>query len=69
MIEIGVAFEFPCGLVFVRRCPTIGSAMKTRDKLNALRALLKKRGLAAYLVPSTDPHQSEYVPACWQRRS
>jgi Xaa-Pro aminopeptidase len=24
--------------------------------------------VAAYFVPSTDPHQSEYLPDCWQRR-
>lgn len=43
--------------------------MKTRDKIAALRRLMADRGLAAYLVPSTDPHQSEYVPECWRRRS
>jgi Xaa-Pro aminopeptidase len=25
--------------------------------------------LAAYVVPSADPHQSEYVAPCWQRRA
>ncbi len=29
---------------------------------------MKKSGVDAYYVPSTDPHQNEYVPACWQRR-
>jgi Xaa-Pro aminopeptidase len=43
--------------------------MKTRDKIAALRRLMAERGLAAYLVPSTDPHQSEYVPECWRRRA
>ncbi len=38
------------------------------EKLKRLRAQMKKAGVAAYLVPSTDPHQSEYVPECWQRR-
>jgi Xaa-Pro aminopeptidase len=42
--------------------------VSTREKLNRLRALMAKEGLEAYLVPSTDPHQSEYVPACWRRR-
>jgi Xaa-Pro aminopeptidase len=40
----------------------------TRQKLNRLRALMAQESLEAYLVPSTDPHQSEYVPACWRRR-
>jgi Xaa-Pro aminopeptidase len=42
--------------------------MQTRDKIAALRRLMKKEGLDAYYVPSVDPHQSEYVPACWLRR-
>ncbi|MBU0741522.1 aminopeptidase P family protein [bacterium] len=42
--------------------------MQNRQKLPALRALMKKHGADAYYVPSVDPHQSEYVPACWQRR-
>ncbi len=43
--------------------------METRAKLSALRALMKKDGLDACYVPSTDPHQSEYVPPLWQRRA
>ena len=38
------------------------------EKLNGLRRLMKRRRVQAYLVPSSDPHQSEYVPACWKRR-
>ena len=38
------------------------------EKLTLLRRRMRAQRLAAYLVPSTDPHQSEYVPACWQRR-
>lgn len=29
---------------------------------------MRRVGLDAYLVPATDPHQSEYVPVRWQRR-
>ncbi len=43
--------------------------MKTKEKLNALRARMRELGLAAYLIPSTDPHQSEYLPECWMRRA
>lgn len=39
-----------------------------RTRVARLRQELASRGLAAYLVPGTDPHQSEYVPDCWQRR-
>lgn len=38
------------------------------QRLSALRALMKKQGVTVYYVPGTDPHQSEYVPVCWQRR-
>lgn len=40
----------------------------TETKLSALRNLMQAANLDYYLVPSSDPHQSEYVPACWQRR-
>ncbi len=39
------------------------------DRLQKLRALMKKHKVQAYVVPSTDPHASEYVPAIWQRRA
>jgi Xaa-Pro aminopeptidase len=42
--------------------------MTSREKVAALRQSMKKQGLAAYLVPSADPHLSEYVPDCWKRR-
>ena len=41
----------------------------TNEHVSALRKLMKKHKLNAYLIPSTDPHQSEYVPELWQRRS
>lgn len=39
------------------------------DRLAALRAEMKTAGLDFYLVPSSDAHQSEYLPECWQRRA
>ncbi len=38
-------------------------------RVAALREALAARELAAYLVPSSDAHQNEYVPECWQRRA
>jgi Xaa-Pro aminopeptidase len=32
-----------------------------------LRALMKDKGLDAYLITSTDPHQNEYLPQHWNR--
>ncbi len=38
------------------------------EELTALRQLMRRRGIQAYLIPSADPHQSEYVPEFWKRR-
>lgn len=38
------------------------------DRIEAMRDFLRKNGLAAYIVPSTDPHSSEYVADCWKAR-
>jgi len=45
------------------------SMKTTQEKLNALRQAMRDKGLDAYLVPSHDPHQSEYVAAHWQARA
>ena len=39
--------------------------MTVQDKLSALRALMQREGLTAYIVPSTDPHASEYMASHW----
>jgi Xaa-Pro aminopeptidase len=38
-------------------------------RLAALRAAMQQHGVAAVLVPSADPHLSEYLPARWQARA
>lgn len=35
----------------------------------AVRAILAERGLSAVVVPSADPHMSEYLPVYWQGRA
>lgn len=42
--------------------------MTTREKLAALRGLMTEKGFAAYIIPPTDPHQSEYIPDHWKTR-
>jgi Xaa-Pro aminopeptidase len=42
--------------------------MNSREKVAALRRRMKQEGLAAYLVPATDPHLNEETPECWKRR-
>lgn len=38
------------------------------EKLAAMRAKMEECGVDVYLVPSDDPHLSEYVPAAYMRR-
>lgn len=37
-------------------------------RTDALRALFSKEGIAAFVIPSTDPHMSEYVAPHWKSR-
>ena len=43
--------------------------MKTDEKLMALRQMMATQKIAAVVVPSADPHQSEYVTGHWQARA
>ena len=38
------------------------------QRIDALRALLKREGIDAFIIPSTDPHLSEYVAPHWKSR-
>ncbi|HJR12662.1 MAG TPA: aminopeptidase P family protein [Rhodanobacteraceae bacterium] len=38
------------------------------DRIAALRDVMQQRGIAACIVPTADPHLSEYPPAHWQAR-
>ena len=42
--------------------------MQITSKLVELRALMKEKKIAAYIIPSADPHQSEYVAPRWKSR-
>ncbi|KAI0030247.1 Creatinase/aminopeptidase [Vararia minispora EC-137] len=41
----------------------------TSARLAALRALMRERGINAYIVPSEDQHASEYLAECDERRA
>lgn len=43
--------------------------MAPRDYLNAIRQKMQVQSLDAWIIPSADPHMSEYLPAHWQTRS
>lgn len=44
--------------------------MKTQivERLSALRRAMKEHHISAYIIPTTDPHMSEYPGACWKYR-
>ena len=42
--------------------------MSPNHNLTALRALMQERKIDAYILPSSDPHQSEYLPDHWKGR-
>lgn len=42
--------------------------MTIKERLSALRALMRENHLEAFIFPSTDPHNGEYVPDHWKGR-
>lgn len=40
--------------------------METENKLSNLRKLMNKHHFDAYIIPVTDPHLGEYIPAHWR---
>ncbi len=39
------------------------------ERIKKLREEMKKHDIDAYIIPSSDPHQSEYVPERWKSRT
>ena len=42
--------------------------MTVNDRLRDLREVMQREHLAAFIFPSTDPHQGEYIPDHWKGR-
>lgn len=42
--------------------------MRIQERLGALRSHMREQNIHAYIIPSADPHQSEYVAVHWQIR-
>lgn len=42
--------------------------MKIQEKLEVLRELMRRESIDAFIFPSTDPHNGEYIPAHWESR-
>ncbi|MDX9846666.1 MAG: aminopeptidase P family protein [Tenuifilaceae bacterium] len=43
--------------------------MKSKEKINRLRSQMADHSISAYIIPSSDPHLSEYLPDCWKFRA
>ncbi len=43
--------------------------MTIKERIAALRSVMKEAGIAAWIVPGTDPHMNEYLPQHWAERS
>nr|WP_008827233.1 aminopeptidase P family protein [Haloplasma contractile] len=43
--------------------------IEIKERIQKLRTLMEEKGLAAYIVPSSDPHQSEYVAEHYASRA
>lgn len=43
--------------------------MNVNERVKRLRELMKTKGITAYIVPTSDPHQSEYVADCYKTRA
>ena len=39
-----------------------------KERIEKLRGMMRRNALAAFVIPSTDPHMSEYVAPHWQAR-
>ena len=39
-----------------------------KERIEKLRGMMQRNALAAFIIPSTDPHMSEYVAPHWQAR-
>lgn len=42
--------------------------MEVKERINRLRELMQKMGITAYVVPTSDPHQSEYIADYYKTR-
>jgi len=43
--------------------------LKANEKIKSLRGLMKEKGIRAYIIPTYDPHQSEYLADYYKARA
>ncbi len=49
-------------------CNIMAEKSEITERVRALRTYMQKKGLQAFIFPSTDPHCGEYVPEHWMTR-
>ncbi|KAJ3343645.1 hypothetical protein HDU93_007526 [Gonapodya sp. JEL0774] len=49
--------------------PLMAGPVDTSARLESLRQVMKEHAVSAYIIPTEDPHQSEYIADCDKRRS
>ena len=49
--------------------PTTVTPSQRAERIDRLRAAMQRHGIDAVIVPSSDPHLSEYLPGRWQGRA
>jgi Xaa-Pro aminopeptidase len=42
--------------------------MNIPERISALREVMRRESIDAFIFPSTDPHNGEYVPGHWKCR-
>ena len=48
--------------------PTVYMNETINKRVEALREVMRREGIDAFIFPSTDPHNGEYVPEHWEGR-
>ncbi len=55
-------------LCLIHKTLIMKTSTDIKNRINGLRRIMKNKGLTAFIIPSTDPHSGEYVPAHWETR-
>ena len=66
MFFIGINGEIVS--LFVIKPHDMKQNFEIQGRITTLRRFMAEHGISAFIVPSTDPHSGEYVPAHWESR-
>ncbi len=57
-----------CPIGYISKIIITGIKMNTKEKISRIRKKMDACGIAAVVIPGSDPHKSEYVAEHWQAR-